>query len=141
MGYDLHVVDADGEVMQTTYDDDFYFRRNIFNMGPLREALGSIGDLVNDITMGYWPVNGTPEWPSGADEDAIEQHLRATFDERPGIPLHKLCSNDGWWVTAAECRSALDIWERAGMPDHEEFRQDWIPFLQTAAKNGGFKTY
>lgn len=134
MGYDLHVCDPTGEPLATTYEDDLYFRRNIFGMGPLRDALEAMG-------VGYWPVGGEVPFPTGGDDDAIAQWLRDTRDERPGIPLHKLCSNDGWWVTAVECRSALDLWERAGEPSHEEFRDDWIPFLQAAAKNGGFRTY
>lgn len=139
MGYDLHVVDTNGDVLPTTYDDDFYFRRNIWGMGPLRQVLSGVGDGA--ITMGYNAI-GLPDWPSGATEDEVETHLRNTYDERPGIPLHKLSSNDGWWVTAAECRSALDIWERAGCPEfEEEFRNDWIPFLQNAAKHGGFRTF
>jgi len=138
MGYDLHVCDSDGEVLETTYEDDLYFRRNIFGMGPLRDAMESVS--FNDVSMGYWPTQDTP-WPREATDDEIVAHLKATGDERPGIPMHKLCSNDGWWVTAAECQSALGIWERAGEPQLEAFGDDWIVFLQTAAKNSGFRTY
>jgi hypothetical protein len=138
MGYDLHVCDDDGAAVETNYEDDLYFRRNIFSMGPLRDAMEAIG--VGDATMGYWPVSD-PEWPTDPDEEELDNFLRAARDERPGISLHKLCSNDGWWVTAMECRTALDIWERAGMPAHDEFRDDWIAFLRQAAKNGGFRTF
>jgi hypothetical protein len=141
MGYDLHVVDTTGEVVPTNYEDDLYFRRNIYGMGPLRDAMASIG-VSEAATMGYWPIS-EPDWPSRAEatEEDVEDFLKALRDERPGISMHKLCSNDGWWVTAMECRTALDIWEQAGMPMHEEFRDDWIPFLQQAAKHGGFRTY
>ena len=138
MGYDLHVCDDQGDTVATTYEDDLDFRRNMFNMSPLRAAMETV--VYNGLSMGYWPTKETP-WPKNATAAQIEEHLRATGDERPGIPMHKLCSNDGWWVTAAECQSALGIWERAGTPSHEEFRDDWIPFLQAAAKNGGFRTY
>ena len=124
--------------MQTNYEDDLYFRRNIFGMGPLRDAMAAIGGP--DAPMAYWPV-AEPEWPKDGSDADIAQFLRDTRDERPGIPLHKLCSNDGWWVGVVECRTALDIWERAGTPEVEAFRDDWIPFLQSAAKNGGFRTY
>jgi hypothetical protein len=139
MGYDLYVCDETGDPVQTNYEDDLYFRRNIFGMGPLRDAMQSIG-VGDAATMGYWPLS-EPDWPRDADDDEIADFLKAARDERPGIPMHKLCSNDGWWVTAMECRTALDIWEQAGMPAKEEFRDDWIPFLQQAAKHGGFRTY
>lgn len=138
MGYDLHVCDGAGDTLETDYEDDLYFRRNMFGMGPLRDQLEMVSD--GQMTMGYWS-RSEPPFPRGGNDDDVIAWLRATGDERPGIPLHKLCSNDGWWVTGAECRSALDIWERAGSPMPEEFRDDWIPFLQAAAKNGGFRTY
>ena len=139
MGYDLHVCDTDGEVLPTTYEDDLYFRRNIWGMGPLRDDMTTIGG-GDAATMGYWP-DYEPEWPRDGTPEEFEVFLKAARDERPGIPLHKLCSNDGWWVTAMECRTALDIWEQAGMPEVESFRDDWISFLQTAAKHGGFRTF
>lgn len=134
MGYDLHVCDSTGEPLETTYEDDLYFRRNIFGMGPLRDAL-------ERLDIGYWPMGGDVPFPTDGDAHDITHWLRDTRDERPGIPLHKLCSNDGWWVTAAECKSALQLWEAKGSPTDEEFRDDWIPFLQAAAANGGFRTY
>lgn len=134
MGYDLLVCDRTGDPLETTYEDNYYLRRNIFGMGPLRDALER-----HDI--GYWPMGGEKPFPQGGTDDDVMEWLRDTRDERPGIPLHKLCSNDGWWVTAAECRSALQLWEAKGCPADEEFRDDWIPFLQTAAANGGFRTY
>lgn len=138
MGYDLYVCDRNGEMLHTNYEDDLYFRRNIFGMGPLRQAMESIGD--GEVTMAYWAVSDLV-WPQNPDEQQLLDFLRATGDERPGIPLHKLSTNDGWWITDVECRSALDIWERAGSPMVDEFRDDWVPFLQAAAKNGGFRTY
>ena len=138
MGYDLYACDSDGNTLPTNYEDDLYFRRNMFGMGPLRDAMGEVTD--GKVTMGYW-ARGQAEWPTGGTDNEIRYHLRATRDESPGIPLHKLCSNDGWWITVPECLSALAIWERAGMPEVHEFRDDWIPFLQAAAKHGGFRTY
>ena len=134
MGYDLHVCDDTGEPLATDYEDDRYLRRNIFGMGPLR-------DVLENLDIGYWPAGAGKSYPQGGDEADVMDWLRDTRDERPGIPLHKLCSNDGWWVTAAECKSALQLWESLGSPVAEEFRDDWIPFLRAAAANGGFRTY
>jgi hypothetical protein len=133
-----------------------YFRRNIFGMARLRERLVELG-------LAYEPAGGhvkRDEWPD--PPEPYEQHfddgepltpealayaeanlavLKAPRDERPGIPLHKLGSNDGWWVTAAECRSTLQLWERAGSPMPEEFYDDFIPFLRKAAAHGGFRVW
>lgn len=61
--------------------------------------------------------------------------------ERAGIPIHKLCSNDGWIVTAAECREALDsvheYEETHALP--EAFDDDVLPFLRTAAAADDFE--
>ena len=139
MGYDLHVCDSDGEALQTNYEDDLYFRRNIFGMGPLRDAMGEVTD--GKVTMGYWARGAAPDFPTNGTEHEVMWWLKTSRDESPGIPLHKLCSNDGWWVTVPECMSALAIWERAGTPQLHEFGDDWIPFLRAAVKNGGFRTY
>lgn len=148
MGYDMYVCRehgggiadlADLSLEEAIADTLTYCRRSIWSMGPLRDAMEQV--RFGDVTMAYW-ANGEYPYPG---EDATEEDLlawlRSTADERPGIPLHKLCSNDGWWVTSAECQSALHIWERAGMPMDEEFGDDWIPFLRSAAEHGGFRVY
>ena len=153
MGYDLYVCNSDGSVINeepaqdapvsmfgpVVYQPLYYLRRNIFGMDPLRDALRSVRH--EGLSMGYW-ASYTPEFPGAtATEEEVLRWLRATGDETPGIPLHKLCSNDGWWVTAPECHSAFSIWQRAGYPDQEDFRDDFIPFLCTAATLGGFRVY
>ena len=129
MGYDLHVIDGEEQPLETTYEDNRYFRRNIFGMGPLRDALAELG-------MGFW--SNVPEYDKGWTEAQGRDWLRSTFNESPGIALHKCCSNDGWIVTALECKTALVLWERAGKPMSEAFGDDFIPFLQEAAANHGF---
>lgn len=171
MGYDLYVCDRDGDQLPESmldikdwddddaveaafarqYDSHTYLRRSMGNMCFLRDALLRSG-------MGYEAVCPPhfPDYPGDEHFDRdykpitevgrryrfdVATTLRSTGDERPGIPLHKTMSNDGWWVTAAECLSALQLWDRAGRPHHDGFRDDAIPFLFKAAENGGFRVY
>ncbi len=129
MGYDMYVCDDKGETLEMPFDDKvdqhFYLRRSIGTQGPLREALALVG-------MGFHA--------KGYDQESAWR-LKHSYDERPGIPLHKLCMNEGWWVTQVECKTALELWRRGGSPKMAEFRDDVIPFLRQAAANGGFRVY
>lgn len=155
MGYDCYTVDAAGE--NAKCDDlrhgDHYYRRSIFGMLPQAERLVAAG-------LAYWSVGSPGDWPerpenlqydedsdswvgSGAEAFMAAQHayLKDTHDERPGIAAYKLCgSNDGWWVTRAECQSALQLWEKAGRPVVDEY-DDTIPFLQAGADHDGFRVW
>jgi hypothetical protein len=98
--------------------------------------------------------------PARGDELAV---ARAYFDqttmlkrEHPAggttIPLHKLCSNDGWVVTPAECLEALSAWysrteserddalHEAKIEDRE-YWSSWLNFLQLAAHCDGFEVH
>jgi hypothetical protein len=153
MGYDHYVCNEDGKCqtdeLKTNYQDDLYLRRGIGSQGALRDAL-------EDAGMGYWAVaysedmpwprppvgaDGKPDYDDPGFERELEHRLKHSFDERPGIPLHKLVMNEGWWVTRIECATALELWERNGQPMPDDFRDDVIPFLRQAAKHGGFRTY
>lgn len=158
MGFDMYVCDDNGETLRPEgidlYDSDYYLRRGMGSAHVLSEGLVSVG-------MAYWPHNGVPDFPESPgrehfDEDydpvteeghqyrkLVSEHLRNTYDERPGIAAHKLCqSNDGWWVTRAECASALQLWERAGQPEFGEWDYgDVLPFLRRAAQHGGFRVF
>jgi hypothetical protein len=162
MGYDMSTVDENGNTVRDCDDPEHgehYWRRNVFGAGPQAERLEAVG-------MGYWPrTSGIPgAWPDveGAeygeyDEELDEcpplndqareerrltaEYMKATYDERPGIALYKLCnSNDGWWVTKAECESALKLWEQAGKPSVDDYG-DTIPFLRAGAAHGGFRVW
>jgi len=148
VGYDCYVVDQNGDTVDI---EGGYYRRNIFGMGPQRDRFEAVG-------MGYWPQGDRGDFPDrpegvdwndqdelvgpGADEyqAAVSAHLKDTCDERPGICLDKLCSNDGWWVTKVECESALKLWEQAGEPELDDYG-DTIPFLRVAAAYCGFRVY
>jgi hypothetical protein len=161
MGFDMYTVNEDGQDIHGCEDPshgEHYWRRSIGSGGPQAQRLVDAG-------MGYWsgPPPGT-KWPESEDaefgeyddetgetpalNDAAREHraalisyLKATWDERPGIAVYKLCgTNDGWWVTKAECESALKLWEQAGQPDVDEYG-DTIPFLRAGADHAGFRVW
>lgn len=152
----MYVVDEKGERVD---GEDTYLRRNIFGMGTQLDMLAKY-DMVYD-SVGYpkvdWPDypghehfngDGDPVTEAGRVYDmAIAAHLKATYDERPGLPAHKFSTNDGWWVTPAECLSAIQLWVKAGRPVVDDFGRgdgpynDVIPFLQKGAENGGFRVW
>ena len=145
----MHVCNNEGDILDTNYEDDLYLRRSMGSQGAFRNALEEAG-------MGFWAVgyddsvpwpkapvlpNGELDWENVQYRADVTHRLTHSFDERPGIPLHKLCMNEGWWVTRVECVTALDLWDRNGKPMPEDFRDDVLPFLVQAAKNGGFRVY
>jgi hypothetical protein len=154
----MHTVDADGEIVRgcgKRSHGEHYLRRNIFGMGEQRELWERAG-------IGFWPVAERGKYPRAPEEleyqdgeltgpgaveyrAALITHLRSTGDERPGIPLDKFCSNDGWWVTKAECASALKLWEANGRPEVDRFGDrvfnDTIPFLRAGADHEGFRVW
>lgn len=84
MGYDMYAAPIDGH--------DGYFRANIWWMGLLRGALRGI-DLLTD------------EEPP---KHLIGDELTAWASSGHGLPAHKIGSNDGWLVSAAEAKSVAD---------------------------------
>jgi len=165
MGYDMYVCDEDGK---TLHGDEFYCRRNMWNQGNLRLALLRCNMAFEAVGEDNW--RQVPERPDDnhwvTSEDgwsrepvtqeardfvaAVDRYYRDSRDERPGIPIHKLIGNDGWWVTKVECQSALKLFEMelasnfyADNTDQsiEEQLVDFVPFLEAAAKHGGFRVY
>lgn len=162
----MYVVNENGEDVELPegvdrYDTSYYLRRNIFGIGDMRAALVNAGMAYS--ARGFrpddWP-DMPGSWSDGVHWDAendapisdearefqaaSSRRLRDTYDERPGIPVHKFSSNDGWWVTKAECASALKLWEAAGEPflGYEDAESDdVIHFLRTAAEHGGFRVF
>jgi hypothetical protein len=162
----MYTVDEHGD--ETKCDDpahgEHYWRRNIGGGGAQAQRLVDAG-------MGYWSdaPNHTP-WPEPKDYGLVQNPeydfdddprqwvgdpekiaeleaatftlLKATYSETPGIAVYKLCStNDGWWVTKAECASALAIWEQKGCPDVDDGYGDTIPFLRAGAAHEGFRVW
>jgi hypothetical protein len=110
-------------------------------------------------------TKGSPEWYDAAQQGQQSEEQEAALrwrpprndwedEPKPSIAFHKLCSNDLWEVTAAECREALEAWataaadcaaagcERAlpGEPDDCpcDVWLSWIEFLSRAADAEGF---
>ncbi|WP_017975764.1 hypothetical protein [Actinopolyspora halophila] len=149
MGFDMFVQGTTGQHPHR------YLRRSVFSM------LATSQHMV-DLGMAF--ASDRPEFPdschlSGEDfseegapvtEQArtylaqLEETLSAHGGSGTGIPLHKFDSNDGWHVTAAECSAAVQAYEHtiAGGAAHpDEFADDVIPFLRTAARCDGFRVY
>lgn len=171
MGYDLYVCDTNGETdlpdmpkSKERWGPEWYFRKNIWGIGSLREFLLNtgmafdVGDYGAQTPNGWAGTDGEGEFrfpdrdefdSDEAYEAACDKVLQAHGPEVPGIPIHKLCDNSGWWVLPYECESALKIWESAGSPryvvhysdgDYDE-TDDLVTFLRSAAAHGGFRTY
>lgn len=109
--------------------DPTYFRWNVWGMMTGREILFRIGAMY-DSTMGV----GFPDagdygldmeqvyeadgeiYPDPAKQANYEQYrlaveiaLTVPSPEQDRLPSHKFGSNDGWIVTPAECRAAVEI--------------------------------
>lgn len=140
---------------------DGYFRLNISGMGAVREpmlAAGAIHTKMEPYPHGEgWPDPadfGLTEWPDSDDPREEAKKFLAAVDDKlaegvefPGIPLHKLCSNDGWIVTMPECLSAAKAWadHRQEVVDagHEwiSLTDEFVAWIATAAHRGGFRVY
>jgi hypothetical protein len=59
----------------------------------------------------------------------------------PGIPLHKLRTNLGWHVTAAECAAAVRAFDELAEPPPAVFGPRLVPFLRAAADGDGFEVH
>lgn len=127
--------------------DVAYFRLNIWGMSRCRNHMYEYGMCY--VSQGprsdEWPA-----YPEDAAEGSIEMleyelaHAKLVSrpgGEMPGIPDHKLGSNDGWLVLPLECETAVEQWEKAGSPKPEEWFEEWVNFLREAAKHGGFKVH
>lgn len=143
-----------------------YFRLNIAGMSWCR-------DFMWPAEMIYEPAN-PPEWPDvpegydwgdyddeyGLPNESCPPQFRdyvlatqarlAYCEERPGINVQKLGSNDGWIVTPIECAGALHQWKvnaenPEALPTRDgraiEWWPDWLTFLLHASTHGGFRVY
>lgn len=116
MGYDIYSDDG----------SDLYLHRGMGNMGRLREDLVSAG-VAYDSDM--------PPWPDGDYTEAQLDRV-LTWDgcqERPGIAIHKLCSNDGWHIRADEIKSGILHGDVKRLKDTHP---DAFDFLLKCASNG-----
>ncbi|MGO1230651.1 hypothetical protein [Glutamicibacter arilaitensis] len=153
---------ADHERLRAEYEDHWgkvsaipdpsYFRLNIGGMGLYMQTMLELG-------MAHASAAPKIEWPSYPDDEDDAEAMDAFWalkDERTGqhlttdptIPSHKLYgTNDGWHVTPAEIRAALNAWD--SRPSSEtvneitqtEYWGKWIDYLRLAADSGGFRVH
>jgi hypothetical protein len=147
-----------------------YFRLNIWDMGHARDDMDALGMLATEYSQPPWPLPA--EFGITQDEWWNYDHDLPTTDERllkmqaavdamlswsppdePGIPMHKLGSNDGWVVTALDLTGALALYDRAPIHERERVRDswvgddggcywdEWIAFLRRAEALAGFRVY
>ena len=158
-----------------------YFRLNIWGMGRYRDLMERLGMAFEDDP--HPPFPKYEDYGTDADDaDAAEnpeyyenytwtdERLRSALKYReavnavlafhgrtdtPGIPLHKLGSNDGWHVVPAECEAAVRTWQQFVRDEGEEaalnfvdnsvngsdYWLEWIAYLDGAARHGGFRVY
>ncbi len=131
MGYEL-VVEKRTKGMEEIDE----FTCNVWGMMAVRQCMSNYSMLVLDYPQ--------PSFPQGEQrtEEALEASRRWRPEGRPGIPAHKLGSNDRWFVSPAECREALSSYLAAkkASGDHDLF-VEFIRFLEHAAKQGGFRVW
>jgi hypothetical protein len=149
----------------------YYYGCNNWTMGITRDLMMELGMLVevpypNDPTVARPEDEGFEEWWSEGGGDggleswtAYREAVLAYFESVPekveGISFFKLCSNDSWVVTPAECQAALLAWRRAcdergwgynhvpeTVHDEQPVRVDWwgewLTYLSGATQAEGF---
>ncbi len=129
-----------------------------------RSVLGMVETSQKLMDLGMAFASDSPEFPDSSHLSAedvseegtpvteqartylaqLEETLSAHGGSGAGIPLHKFGSNDGWHATAAECAAAVQAYKQAisdGAAHPDEFADDVVPFLHTAAQCDGFRVY
>ncbi len=155
MGYDMHFVQR---------GEDDYFRLNIWSMRRFidymaeRSMIFNAGEPPQDWPQGDYELYKRWKYPEDfkgapaltdeqrrkaeAYDRARREHLSWHGPEIPGIPVHKLCSNDGWIVIPAECEAAVKIGrERPAPVGDEDYWLQWLDYLDRARSRGGFEVW
>ncbi|GAB3289145.1 hypothetical protein [Parasphingorhabdus pacifica] len=153
MGYDMFIQGAPADEEHT------YLRRNIWGMGPTCQAMANLGMAFvsrmsefpdgshlssEDFNSDGEPITEQAKLYVQVLERMLAEHSSGDAEYIDGIPLHKFSTNDGWHVTDKECTEALaayDVSIQDGEQHSEEFGDDVIPLLRTAAKYEGFRVY
>lgn len=165
------VSDAYGEMQLA---DIGYFRFNIWALGPARDALYEAGVIVENEDPGEWPEPsefGLDEWPdvqwdgntqTWVDWDTrepitdekqlaflekargVRDHV-AEGDATGGIPMYKLCTNDGWLVTPGEIVTGLALADRQNEKWRDELPDNdiraFVQWMELARAFGGFRVH
>ncbi|HVK68892.1 MAG TPA: hypothetical protein VM694_30750 [Polyangium sp.] len=145
MGYDLYRADhpilrGEGAVATEAPDDARYLRLDVGAMERVREALANVGVLNESYLRPLIPTEG-------AERDRA---LRIQAPEGEGVPLFKLCFNDGAWLSERECaltaaglRAMLGATRAKLEPlEHERelfaLLESFVVFCEGCAAAGGF---
>ncbi len=110
------------------------------------------GTTVEKVTTECLDAGGGMRKPTSPAVAAFlrarHRFLREHLAERPGIPLHKLCSNDGWVVTPADLRDALRVAPEVASYEAEDgIRKPldrwiaWLEFLRGGGTHGGIEVW
>lgn len=147
-----------------------YFRLNIWGMSHARDDMDALGMLATEYSQPPWPLptgfgitqdewwNYDHDLPTADDrflkmQAAVDAMLAWSPPDEPGIPIHKLGSNDGWIVTPLDLSGALARYDLAPAGLREELRNswidenggcywdEWIAFLGRAKALAGFRVY
>jgi hypothetical protein len=160
-----------------------YFRLNVWGMGSFCDLMAKAGMAFDDPTCpGFpeaaefgitrdqgWAAMDPGEYPAeyaamtGAEREAgakfaarWQEVIAWHGTERPGIPLHKFSSNDGWHVLPAEADAAVRIWRQFVADNGEEAAANlvnstlwegaigdhwarWLTYLAGAVRHEGFE--
>lgn len=135
------------------------FRLNIWAMGRYRDIMTTFG-MIHDSSN-----SDVPEWPDYPEDDsdeespAMKEYEAAALivqgyhheADDPTIPVHKFCSNDGWWVTSSEAAAAVEVWDKRdpalaftevqAETLASDYWGEWITYLRNAIDRDGFQVY
>lgn len=178
-GYDAAQAKVEEAYGRLSSADINYFRLNVWGMSTMRDHMDTLGMLADRYPMPEFPsaeefgITNEEWWEFDPDEvdendstpvkpgvlkmhEASEIHRRWSPQDVPGIPAHKLGSNDGWIVTPFDCRAALDAYANAKASNPEaveairaewaegdgsNYFDEWIAWLERAAAGSGFQVY
>lgn len=126
-------------------------------MSRVVSAMGGLGMTIDagpPPKFPLWAVYGVSDFdsagqPVGGRAKEYEHALWRILSwhgptDEEGIPVHKLCSNLGWHVTADECRAAVhtfDQWRSLDNPTPASFGDELVPFLRVAVDLDGFEVH
>jgi hypothetical protein len=125
----MYRLDKDGKSIDfdpAVFDTRGYHRLNIWGMGDARGELVKIG-IVRDGPF--------PDPPSDENEDVETWRCRAALGDGPGIPIHKLCTNDGWIITPIEVKSGVmwaDLHHPGWRDDLSEHVREFVEWMEAS---------
>lgn len=165
MGYDMYWLGHRGGAER----DKGYFRLNISGGTIYAGTMVALGAACDGYEEPAWPQapEGYHAWTEDrsmsisaeilathhAHEVDLHAHLRWSPPGAMGVPIHKTAgTNDGWIVTADECRAAVEAIARLDpafvemvLNDHHvgdrAYWVSWLQWIADAISHGGFEVH